>query len=722
MKNHHIWNFSTVGGVKRVNLESGQDLMNLCTLDQKLWTALSCPVHGLEIDPKTLELIDTDKDGKIRVPEVIAAVNWITSIIKNPDDLLKQATVFPLSAINDATEEGKKLLLSAKVILKNLGKENAEELTVEETSDTTLIFALSKFNGDGIITEDSSDKPELIQLIKEVMESIMALPDRGGKWGISQEQLVLFIESCSLYAEWYNKADEIVLPFGENTAEAYLAYIAVKAKIDDYFIRCRLAEFDPEAAAVLNMLVTRIEAISTKDLSTCMDDIASYPLAKIEANKSLPLDQGINPAWENTFNTFKKLTINVLFPEKTSVSEADWKALSAKFDPYIQWQAESQGGMVASLGIERISEILNSNHPQQLDDLLVQDIALESEANSIILVDQLVRYHRDLFTLLKNFVTFYDFYSPGAKAIFQAGTLYIDQRSCDLCIKVRDMPKHALMVSFSGMYLMYCECTSKTTTEKMTIVAALTNGDIDNLVVGRNALFYDRNGLDWDATIVKIVDNPISIIQAFWSPYRKVSRFIETQVNKVAAEQDNKVQANAIQDIEKVPMKIEAPVAASAANVPKVPVQPFDVGKFVGIFAAIGLALGAIGTAVASVVAGFIGLVWWKMPLAFVGLLLIISGPSMIMAFLKLRKRNLAPLLDANGWAINARAIVNIQFGNTLTKLATLPRGAKINLNDPFTKQKRPFLTFVLIFAILAGAALYLLWRYELVNLNLNLK
>ena len=205
--------------------------------------------------------------------------------------------------------------------------------------------------------------------------------------------------------------------------------------------------------------------------------------------------------------------------------------------------------------------------------------------------------------------------------------------------------------------------------------------------------------LDSTNWIIKIVDNPISIIQAFWSPYRKVSRFIETQVNKVAAEQDSKVQANATKGIEEVPVNVEA-AAPAPANVPKPPVQPFDVGKFVGIFAAIGLALGAIGTALASVVAGFMGLVWWKMPLAFVGLLLIISGPSMIMAFLKLRKRNLAPLLDANGWAINARAIVNIQFGNTLTKLVTLPKGAKINLNDPFTKKKRPFLTILLLMSI----------------------
>ncbi len=183
--NNHVWNFSSVGGVKRVNLESGADLLNLANLDPKLWTALSCPVTGLEIDKKTLEIIDLDKDGQIRVPEVIEAVNWITSVLKTPDDLLKQEAVFNLSAINDNTELGKILLSSAKTILKNLGKEGTSVITVEETSDTEKIFAASRFNGDGIITEDTTANEELTKFINEIILCVGSETDRGGKQGIS---------------------------------------------------------------------------------------------------------------------------------------------------------------------------------------------------------------------------------------------------------------------------------------------------------------------------------------------------------------------------------------------------------------------------------------------------------------------------------------------------------------------------------------------------------
>jgi hypothetical protein len=357
--------------------------------------------------------------------------------------------------------------------------------------------------------------------------------------------------------------------------------------------------------------------------------------------------------------------------------------------------------------------------------LVAKDMELEEEALSMIKVDQLVRYNRDLFKLLKNFVTFYDFYAPETKAIFQAGTLFIDQRSCDLCIKVNDMGKHNAMVSLSGMFLVYCNCVSRATGEQMTIVAALTNGDIDDLIVGRNALFYDRNGLDWDATVVKIIDNPISIRQAFWSPYRKISRFIETQINKVAAAQESKVEsqttgaiakkADAVDEHANNALKTPEPAAPAAPAAATPPPPPFDIGKFVGIFAALSLALGAIGAALTSVLTGFLGLVWWKMPMALAGIVLLISGPAMIMAYLKLRKRNLAPILDANGWAINAKATVNIRFGNTLTHMATLPPNSRVNLNDPFTKKGVPLWKILAIISLLVGAAIYLLIRYGMI-------
>ncbi len=308
-------------------------------------------------------------------------------------------------------------------------------------------------------------------------------------------------------------------------------------------------------------------------------------------------------------------------------------------------------------------------------------------------LEKLLLLCRDFCTLLRNFVSFQDFYAKRGKAllgrgaddespwaIFQAGTLVIDQRACNLCMKVSDMAKHNTQAADSGMFLIYCNCKHHATGQTMQIVAAMTVGDIRHLKVGKNALFYDRQGRDWEAEVVKIIDNPISIGQAFWSPYRKLGDWVSGLITKSAAEKEKKSFADMTAKLQ------TTPAAPATAQQPAQP-APFDIAKFAGIFAAIGMAVGYIGSFLTNLATGVKSIAltaWWALPVAIISLLLVISGPSMILAWMKLRKRNLAPLLNANGWAINADAIVNVLFGNTLTEQAQYPI---MKLKDPFAKK-----------------------------------
>jgi hypothetical protein len=277
-----------------------------------------------------------------------------------------------------------------------------------------------------------------------------------------------------------------------------------------------------------------------------------------------------------------------------------------------------------------------------------------------------------------------------------------------LCLRVEDAAKHGTMAALAGTYLAYCDCVRKGSGEKLQIVAAFTDGDSDNLMVGRNGIFYDRKGRDWDATIAKIIDNPISIRQAFWSPYKKFVRMIEEQIAKRAAAADTASTA-----------KLEAAATATTqADLTKPPAAAPPKKVDVGTVAALGVAFGAIGTFFAAIVGYFTDILRlgpWAIVGAVIGVILLISGPSLIIAWLKLRKRNLGPLLDANGWAVNAKAKINVPFGKSLTGVAKLPPGSKRDLRDPFAEKRSPWPKLIVL-VLIAYAVFLLLDRQGLIH------
>lgn len=700
----HTWTFFRVGGFDQVRLDSGADIAALRQLDQKLWTALACPIHGLEFDDKTLAMIDIDHDGRIRPPEIIAAAEWATSHLKDPDALLQGPVALPLASINDAGEEGRQLLASAKEILTRLGKGESDVITLDDTADTEKIFAQTRFNGDGVVPPESAHDERDAHVIRDVIACLGAEIDRSGKPGIDQQGLDRFFAAVQHYADWWQAAEvdaANVLPFGADTSTAYEALAALRPHVDDYFARCRLAAYDPRAAPALNRSYKEYAALADRTLSADGHEFADFPLAHVEPERPLPLTQGYNPAWTREMTRLRTHAVEPMFgQDKTGLSDAEWQALKSRFAAHEAWRAKKAGGEVEKLGLVRVRELLADDARARISALIAEDKALEPEMNAIVAVERLIRYHRDLYTLLNNFVNFRDFYSRVKKSVFQVGTLYLDGRACDLCVRVADPAKHGVLASFSSAYLAYLDCTRRGSTEKMSIVAAITDGDADHLMVGRNAVFYDRKGADWDATIVKIVENPISIRQAVWAPYKRMGRMIGEQIEKMAAAKDKAVSSRAAAAVESTAAHAEAGKPAAPA--------PFDVAKFAGIFAAIGLAIGALGTALAAMVTGLLSLAWWQIPLAILGIMLVISGPSVVLAWLKLRRRNLAPILDANGWAVNARVKINIPFGRSLTQLAALPPGTRRTLADPYAeKNSGKWIWLALLIAALAVGGYY---------------
>ena len=705
----HVWRFFRAGGFDQVRIDAGTDVAHLAALDQKLWVALACPTRGIQFDERTLDLIDTDRDGRIRAPEMLAAVEWTTAALKDWNELQRRDDSLPLNAIDESSETGKAIRASAEMILAKLGKPDAFEISLQDTLDVEKIYDGTPFNGDGIITVRSASDPAIQSAIHDIMDCLGTEQDRSHEPGIAQPSIDRFFSEAALYAAWHAEGDsarKALLPLGDGIDAAGTLMAAVEAKIDDFFARTRLAAFDPRAAEALNPPLASYEALTAETLRTDGAEIAALPLARIDAGAKLSFCAGLNPAWGPLIARFQAEIAEPLLGAGEALDGADWEKLKALFSAYEAWTARKPETVVEKLGIERLTTLLDPKVKPAIDALVLRDKALEPQMNAIAQVEKLVRMKRDLLPLLNNFVAFKDFYTRTGKAVFQAGTLYLDARSCDLCIKVEDETKHAQLATLSRIYLAYCRCTRNEGKEVMTIAAAFTAGDADNLLVGRNGVFYDRKGRDWDATIVKIVEHPISLRQAFRLSYKQLARFINDQVQKAAAARAASTQAQMASQT-----MARAAAAASGAPPPPSPQpQNFDAARFAGIFAAIGLAIGAIGTAIASIVTGFLQLSWWQMPLAVVGIILVISGPSCLIAALKLQSRNLGPILDASGWAVNTRLKINLPFGRALTGMAQLPPHAERSLSDPYAEKRQPWAWYgVLLLIVLA---LLGLWRW----------
>jgi hypothetical protein len=602
----HRWRFFRAGGFDQVRLDTAADLLAIGELDQKLWVALSCPVQGIEFDQRTLAFVDTDGDGQVRAPELIAAVNWAGERLLDADVLTQGAQGLPIAAIRADDEEGAHIRAAALLVARDLGRADDTRLSVEETSQAQAVHA-------------------------------------------AKAQVAWAAEGQALQV------------LGDGTAAAHEALTAVADKVDDFFMRCRLAAYQAGAGEALNASADDFKALAAGPLLNDSDAIARMPLAQVAAGAELPLQSGCNPAWADALLKLHDSAVAPLLGARTQLTAEHWAQLKAALAPYGAWLARRPDPAASGNGVRDL--------------------------------EKLARYARDLLPLANNFVAFKDFYTAQGPATFQLGTLYLDGRSCELCVAADDSARHGTLASLARICLVYCECTRGG--EKFNIAAAFTAGDADQLMVGRNGVFYDRQGRDWNATIVRLVEHPISLRQAFWSPYKQAARLLGEQMQKLAASKAKSSQDGLNGALTGVTHKV---VTAVPAGKPATAPAAFDAGRFAGIFAAIGLAVGALGTALASIVTGLFALHWWQLPLAVLGMMLIVSGPSVALAWFKLRSRNLGPLLDANGWAINARAHINIPFGTALTGMARLPDSAERSLRDPYAERRARW-----PYALLAG-------------------
>ena len=384
--------------------------------------------------------------------KLIEGIRWASAHLKDPDTLVAGMDGISLSAINEESEEGKILAASARQILIHLGKGDSDVITTEDTANEAAILAQMKFNGRRHRSRRCGRTIRPWPWQSERSSTAWAPEtDHSGKPGISQEKVDRFFAEAQAYAQWQTQAsDDPSLPILGNATQAALEILqTVEDKINDYFIRCRLAGFDERGRRPSQSFRGRLP--ETGPAQPCRIGRAVCPLSPGEdrTQRPLPLQDEINPAWARQMAAFRQDVVVPILGKKENIMEDEWIAINDGFARYAAWCAAKPVTSVEKLGMERIRAILDGGFREAIETLIAKDRSYESNRRPSLPSDKLVRYCRYLHTLINNFTAFRDFYGHQSQGRLSGRSLYLDGRSCDLCVKVEDVAAHAVLATLS---------------------------------------------------------------------------------------------------------------------------------------------------------------------------------------------------------------------------------------------------------------------------------
>ena len=332
--------------------------------------------------------------------------------------------------ISDATEEGQALADEARRILKLAGREDADSVTLADVQARMASLNAMPFNGDGVLNPAAlTDQPELAALASRIMDSYGSVTGCDGQPGLGRAQLDNFFTDVQAIASWHAQAqtNTCSLPSQEQAVAAASALNAVQAKVEDFFARAHLAAFDAKAQQALSPTAEGYAALGTQVLTQQDAAIAALPLAQFTADAVLPLRQGINPAWAQAMEEFRRTVVQPLLGDVDSLQVEQWNAVKAQLSACQAWLAAYPQTPLGHLGAEEAQALLNSGLQEQLQQLIERDEAEQQHSQRVVALEKLIRFQRDLLALLNNFVNFAHFYRREGAA-FQSGTLYLDDR------------------------------------------------------------------------------------------------------------------------------------------------------------------------------------------------------------------------------------------------------------------------------------------------------
>ena len=646
----HRHAFFRTARTTQVALTCGADIEHLADLDRTYWAILSRPTY-IEGRADFLACdLDTNGDGRIRMPEVLAAIEWLKPRIASFDRLFLPYEGLVKEDFRDDTPEGKALSdLLAKVApdgtpipLDTLFKQRTKVCGAEPCYPGKVPFTCGC-------------DPTVERRILDVAETLWCCnPGISGEEELGRKEFEEGVKTVDQGLAWV--AAKPKSPYNDDAD--FATFCALQEPIDAYFRACETLRYDP-ASTVL-----------THDPALPLDK-APLALPSAEA-KGLPLRDGINPEWREELTRVSKwVAADTLTPEA-------WQRLKADFAPLTAWYDDPEF-------LPRRDDFLafvDSDDKEQIEDLTNPEIRAtllrlieESEAKVKLSAtyDELQRFaslRGGLLRFLRNFVNVSDLYPPVADPLFLCGKLFMDGRIASLCFPVANGGEkaHAALAAPARCCLVYCTLERKEQTNR-TILAVFTAGTVGALTVGKRGLFVDLNGNDWEATVSHVAITTISLWEAFFAPWRKIGEVCSETVQKlIGGRGDTATAVVTAAAVTKTQAAAGTPTTAAAPAAKATP--PASNASQMASVATLGISLSFLASAAAAIASAVTHAPLWKTGSVVLGIILVVSIPSVILAWIRLRNRDLAPILNASGWAVNRAIGLTPRLGRFFTQRA----------------------------------------------------
>ncbi len=700
--------FRRVGGSYQLNVGNEADLRSLLRLDEAHWALTSIDINAYRADRRFLAFIDDDNNGMIRTDEVRRAVSWLLERLVRFDRLETGSDRILLDAIADGAGC---LRTAAQVILDNLGLPECPDISVEQIAAEKQIIGCALRNGDGVLPPESVPDPDLAALIRNAITVSGPVRDLSGLDGIDRAGLENYRKLSAACLAWRLEAEnspEKILPFGEGTAACAAAVDQLRAELDRYFLASETVRFCGGRA----QLCKEEGAANPYNPETVSAFLENAPAAIPGAECRLDFEGPLNPRISGRLHAFAALPPVAALLEKGSLTLDGWNQLKARVAPYLDWTARKPSAAFDAIARETLEREQSGDSFERLFRLTAEDLEVAEQLKCCNDLLKLALFQQNMIKFLNNYANLRELFNPENPSMLQWGKLVMDGRHFTLTMPVKLLAEHKAIATQSDICVAYVEATTGLpgALRKQLLAVAITSGNMRNLFVGKRGVFFGADGDIWDAKVIDFIQQPVSVSEALRQPFYRFGEFLGKQADKFLAARGTDAQKAMEKEFAATPL-----AAPGAAGVPAArPAAPAFSGSMLLMGGGIGIA--AIGSSVAFIVKSLQNISIWNIFAVILGIILIFGGPVVIISLIKLFRRSMARLLEANGCAVNRPMRLSRRMGAIFTYRPEMPRSSliKVDIVDLFHVPRkhtlRNWVAVLIAAAMLAGGGY---WCYR---------